>query len=126
AGLIAPAAVAQSGGGFDLSWSTIDGGGAASSRGNLTLNGTIGQPVAGTLSGGSFTVAGGFWGIPLTEAPRLRITLSGANVAIFWPDPSTGFQLQEAAAPRTAWSNVGQTPSVANGEKHVTLPHSAA
>jgi hypothetical protein len=127
--LIAPAAFAQSGGGFDLSWSTIDGGGGSSSGGNFILNSTIGQPDAGALSGGLFTLAGGFWGVMLPDAPKLRITLSGSNIAIFWPDPSTRFQLQEAGtlppAP-ASWTNVGQTPSVANGEKQVTLPRSAA
>jgi hypothetical protein len=46
---------------FDLSWFSIDGGGGASSGGSYTLNGTIGQPDAGTMSGGAYTLAGGFW-----------------------------------------------------------------
>ncbi len=61
--LVVPALVlAQSGGGYDLSWSTIDGGGATFSTGGpYALGGTIGQPDAGTLSGGPYTLAGGFW-----------------------------------------------------------------
>ena len=51
----------QSGGDFDLSWSTIDGGGGTSRGGNFTLSGTIGQPDAGTMSGGDFKLEGGFW-----------------------------------------------------------------
>ncbi|MEJ5312550.1 MAG: hypothetical protein WHX52_22515 [Anaerolineae bacterium] len=55
-------ALAQSGGGYDLSWSTIDGGGHTfSSGGGYTLGGTVGQADAGALSGGSYTLAGGFW-----------------------------------------------------------------
>jgi len=47
---------------YDLSWWTVDGGGGTSSGNGYTLNGTIGQPDAGTLaSGGGYTLAGGFW-----------------------------------------------------------------
>ncbi len=55
---------AQSGGGFDLTWSTIDGGGAMSSTGGgFDLSGTIGQPDAqsAVMAGGAFTLTGGFW-----------------------------------------------------------------
>jgi len=49
--------------GYDLSWYTIDGGGATfSTGGSYSLGGTIGQPDAGMMSGGSFTLVGGFWG----------------------------------------------------------------
>jgi hypothetical protein len=60
--LIVPAiALAQSDGDYDLTWSTIDGGGGASSGGEYTLRGTIGQADAGTLSAGDLTLVGGFW-----------------------------------------------------------------
>jgi hypothetical protein len=53
---------AQTGGGYDLTWNTIDGGGATFSIGaGYVLGGTIGQPDAGTLAGAAFTLAGGFW-----------------------------------------------------------------
>lgn len=52
---------AQSGDGFDLSWSTIDGGGGTSIGGNYSLSGTVGQADAGVQSGGGYTLAGGFW-----------------------------------------------------------------
>ncbi len=56
----ASAASAQS---FDLSWFTIDGGGAMfTAGGDFELSGTIGQPDAGmAMSGGSFELIGGFW-----------------------------------------------------------------
>lgn len=55
---VIPAASAQ----YDLSWYTIDGGGAMfSTGGSFSLGGTIGQPDAGVMSGGSFTLTGGFW-----------------------------------------------------------------
>ena len=55
-----PAALAQSGGGYDLSWSTIDAGGTTfSTGGGYTLGGTAGQPDAGLLSGGGIHWPGG-------------------------------------------------------------------
>jgi hypothetical protein len=55
-------AAAQSGGGYDLSWSTIDGGGVMLSTGaGYALGGTIGQPDAGTSTGSGYSLAGGFW-----------------------------------------------------------------
>jgi hypothetical protein len=52
---------AQSGGGYDLTWSTIDGGGGTSSNSGYALAGTIGQAEAGVLSGGGYTLNSGFW-----------------------------------------------------------------
>jgi len=47
---------------YDLTWHTIDGGGVMrSTGGDFELSGTIGQPDAGTMSGGNFTLTGGFW-----------------------------------------------------------------
>lgn len=46
---------------YDLTWSSIDGGGGSSTGGVYTLNGTIGQTDAGSLSGGGYTLSGGFW-----------------------------------------------------------------
>jgi hypothetical protein len=55
--------LAQIGGGYDLTWSTLDNGGTTSSSGgSYALNGTIGQADAGTQSGGAYTLVGGFWG----------------------------------------------------------------
>ena len=50
---------------FTIDWTTIDGGGAASSTGGpFNLAGTIGQPdaqVAPVMTGGTFELTGGFW-----------------------------------------------------------------
>jgi hypothetical protein len=54
---------AQTGGGYNLSWWTVDGGGATFGEGSgYALGGTIGQPDAGVLEGGGYTLVGGFWG----------------------------------------------------------------
>ncbi len=45
---------------FNLSWHTVDGGGMQSTGERFALSGTIGQPDAGALTGGRFTLTGGF------------------------------------------------------------------
>ena len=60
---IALPAQAQSGNGYDLSWWTVDGGGATfSTGGEYSLGGTAGQPDAALWAGGEYTLVGGFWG----------------------------------------------------------------
>ncbi len=68
--------LAQSGGGYDLSWSTIDGGGYTFSQGGgYTLGGTIGQPDAGEMNGGGYTLQGGFWGSIVEYLYRVLLPL---------------------------------------------------
>lgn len=51
-----------SGGGFDLSWNTLDSGGGTSAGESFELGGTIAQPDAGpAMTGGGFELVGGFW-----------------------------------------------------------------
>ncbi|MCS7301409.1 MAG: hypothetical protein NZ556_07640 [Fimbriimonadales bacterium] len=56
---------AQSGGGYDLTWWTIDGGGVTfATGGTFNLGGTAGQLDAtrlDELQGGDFRLTGGFW-----------------------------------------------------------------
>ena len=55
-------AYAQAGGGYDLTWNTVDTGGVTfATAGGYSLGGTAGQPDAATWSGGGYTLAGGFW-----------------------------------------------------------------
>src|SRR5262245_10664322 len=60
---IAVTGVAQ----YAIDWSTVDGGGAMSSTGGaFEVAGTIGQPDASQaqqLTGGTYTLTGGFWAI---------------------------------------------------------------
>ena len=114
---------------YSIDWFTMDGGGGVSSGGDYTLNGTLGQPDAGTLSVGSYALEGGFWpGIAApstTGAPTLFIQLSGNSVIIFWPSPSTGFVLQQTASlGRPAWSNVVQVPDDNGTLKSLTITDS--
>ena len=98
--LPATTAMAQSGGGWTVIRSTTQGGGA-SSAGAYLLRGSVGS-AAGTVSGGGYTVRGGFWQ-PGLQAP-LAVTLAGftarqdgASILVEWQTVSeidcTGFNL---------------------------------
>ena len=94
---------------YSIDWFTIDGGGGTSTGGAYAVSGTIGQLDAGTLSGGSYTLDGGFWPgiiVPSTgEAPTLFIELSGSTVIISWSPATPGFTLEQTdSLPPASWS----------------------
>ncbi len=47
--------------GYSITWSTLDGGGGQANGGGFQVSGTFGQVDAGTSSGGSYLLQGGFW-----------------------------------------------------------------
>ena len=62
------AALAQSGGGYDLHWNTLSGGGGAMSGAGYSVNGTIGQHAASTACANGYALRSGFWaGVPETD-----------------------------------------------------------
>ncbi len=92
---------AQSGAGFDLSWSTIDGGGGTSSGGGFVLSGSIGQADAGgPISGGSFALNGGFWQ-PSCAVPQAvtneSIQPASGSVQLSWTSGAAAFNIYRAA-----------------------------
>ncbi len=116
------AARAQS---FSIDWFTIDAGGGVSTGGVYAVSGTIGQPDAGHMDGGNFSLDGGFWAIiaamQTPGAPALRVFLTATNaVGIAWPYPSTGFALEQnpAFAPED-WNSVTNAKLVAGSEYQV-------
>ncbi len=52
--------LAQSGGGYDLTWNTADNGAYGLTGGSYTLESTVGQPEAGALAAGAYTLSSGF------------------------------------------------------------------
>ncbi len=103
--ILAAGALAQTGGNFDLSWSTVDGGGGASSGGSFSREGTIGQPDAGTLTGGGFTLQGGFW--PAADSTPTP-TATSTPTATLTPT-ATAMPTRTSTPPATATS----TPTAA-------------
>ena len=103
---------------YSINWHTIDGGGGTSTGGVYSVNGTIGQPDAGKMAGGTYTLDGGYWGIiaavQTPGAPVLSIARTTTNtVAVFWPSPATGFNLQvnTNGIASANWSNVVTAPT---------------
>ena len=61
-----------------------------------------GPAATGSMSGGPFSVVGGFWGIisavQAPGSPPLAILNTGTNaVLLSWPSPSAGFMLQQTS-----------------------------
>ena len=61
--LLLPATLLAQGGGYNLDWWAVAGGGGTLSGGGYTLSGTAGQAAAGSLSGGGYSLLGDFWGV---------------------------------------------------------------
>ena len=120
--LAATLATAQSGGDYDLTWSTIDGGGQMwSNGGGYTLGGTTGQPDAGALhTGEDFSLQGGFWHpVCRPAAMDIAISCSGNQVVLNWThdtaNPNKAYTIHRATAPY-------QTPDPANPQATVLAP----
>jgi hypothetical protein len=120
----ATSASAQS---YSIDWYTIDGGGGTSTGGVYSVSGTIGQPDAGHMSGGNYTLDGGFWGIVAAiqspGAPLLRVLLTSTNtVVIAWPAPSPGFSLQQNTDLKTTvWTGITNTVSIVGSENQIIV-----
>jgi hypothetical protein len=110
-----------------INWSSIDGGGGSSTGGIFTISGTIGQPDPGQMSGGNYSIEGGFWGILAAAPPLEPLWLAVArtttnSVIIWWPSPATGWKLhQNANLSTTNWSEVLTTPNDDGVTRSVTV-----
>jgi hypothetical protein len=118
-----------------IDWFTLDAAGGASSSVNYVINSTAGQNEVGSvlLNSANYRIIPGFWALedlgPQTGVPVLTITLSGANVILSWPSPSTGFVLQQAdtfSILPVAWANTPAAVSDNGFTKSVTIPHNQA
>jgi len=117
---------------FAIDWFTIDGGGGMSTGGVYSVNGTIGQPDAGEMSGGQYSLVGGFWGVVAIQtpgAPLLAISLNPqlSTIIVSWPLPATGFVLDQTLAlsnapPQTVWSQVAMPYQTNATHISITVP----
>jgi hypothetical protein len=99
-------------GSFDLSWSTVDGGGGPSAGGSLNLHSTIGQPDAGpTLTGGNLELVGGFWAASVLGVEPCPADINGDNVV----------SITDLLAVISAWGHTGPHPADVNGDNIVNV-----
>ena len=110
---------------YSIDWFTIDGGGGTSSGGAYSVTGTIGQPDAGTMSGGTYSLTGGFWSfisaVQTPGAPLLSIERQADAVRVYWPNPSTGFILDQSPTVTGAWSQVAFPYATNTSDVSVTV-----
>ncbi len=91
---------------YSVNWFTLEAG-ATSSGGVYSVSSAMGQPDAGVMSGGSFTLEGGFWpasAVRIAPVPTLRVQRIGDQLSISWSPATPGFSLEmtgELGAP--AW-----------------------
>jgi len=105
-GLLGAVAYAQVGGGFDLSWNTVDGGGGTFSTGGpYSVGGTIGQPDAGSMQNGQWSVQGGFWAAALSTPTPIPTSTPASNTLIG----------------HVTYQGIGQTTPTARNSYPITL-----
>jgi hypothetical protein len=114
---LATAAHAQS---YSIDWYKIAGGGGTSSNGNYVVSGTIGQPDAGQMAGGNYSLTGGFWSlnslVQTPGAPILNIAYSGGNAVVSWQLPASNFLLENnPICSSNGWATVSSASYVTNG-----------
>ena len=108
---------------YSIDWHTIDGGGVTSTGGVYSVSGTLGQPDAGKMSGGNYSIDGGFWGLNAAVhtpgAPLLTIApATPGNATLSWTPATAGFVLQETLSlSPTNWVN-----SVSGATNPVVVP----
>ena len=75
---------------YTIDWHKISGGGGTSTGSVYSVSGTIGQSDAsGAMSGGNYSLTGGFWSlisvVQTAGLPTLSVTHSGNTVTVSWP-----------------------------------------
>src|SRR5882672_8799478 len=106
--LFASSAIAQQ---YFVDWYKIAGGGGTSTNSQYSVSGTVGQPDAsGAMSGGNYSVTGGFWAfinvVQTPGAPTLNISRSGNTVTVYWQNVAGWNLVQDGnlATPIASWS----------------------
>ena len=116
---------------YSIDWYTIAGGGGSSSNSQYLVSGTIGQPATGSMSGGNFSLTGGFWSlysvVQTPGAPLLTLQLTATNtVVLSWPAGSTTYGLEQSSLlSPPSWDGVTNSAVMLDGQNQVTLGLSA-
>ena len=104
---------------YSIDWYKVSGGGGTSTGGVYSVSGTIGQPDAGMMSGGNYSLTGGFWAafaVQTPGAPYLWVLRTTTNtVCVWWALSETAWQLQATPNLVTAGSTWSPCTYVTNG-----------
>jgi len=112
---------------YSIASHQISGGGGTSTNGVYQVSGTIGQGVAGgPLTGGNYSLIGGFWGMITTVQtaglPILSITASGNAVIVSWPATvSCSLQQNPDMGNSAGWTASSYTVSSVLGTNSITV-----
>jgi hypothetical protein len=103
--MCATSAPAQS---YIIDWFTIDGGSGTSIGGGFAVSGTLGQPDAGAMSGGIYSLAGGFWAAsqtpPLVSNVIIKVWVVGGEVHLrFTGIPGRIYYVERAYSVTGPW-----------------------
>ena len=124
AGLFAWNAAAQN---YSIDWYKVAGGGGTSTGATYQVTGSLGQPDASSaMSGGPYSVTGGFWSllavIQTPGLPNLSIAHSGSSVIVSWPNTVTcTLRTNSNLAPMSGWGAYGGTVNTGSGTNSVTI-----
>jgi hypothetical protein len=111
---------------YAIDWFKVSGGGGTSTNGQYSLSGTIGQHDAGgPMSGGNYSVTGGFWAlysvVQSLGAPTLYITHSGNTVTVYWQAvPGWSLEQSSSLASPAGWS-ASSGVTISNGTNYWSI-----
>jgi hypothetical protein len=116
---------------YSVDWFKISGGGGTSAGGSFSVSGTIGQhDASGAMSGGNYSVTGGFWAlvnvVQTPGAPTLFISHSGNSVTVYWQNVS-GWNLIQSGnltTPVASWP-ASSSPTLIGGTNYLNLANPA-
>lgn len=100
---------------FTVDWHQVGHGGGSGEAGEFSIRGIIGQPLATAPSmADEFEVTGGFGvvvALPTVDAPPLAVGIGEQNtIRIYWPMPSTGWELRQGRSPDgPVWEKTEET-----------------
>jgi hypothetical protein len=122
--LLANIAAAQS---YSINWFKVSGGGGMNSTGSVyAISGTIGQHDAGgPMTGGSYSMAGGFWAliapVQTPGAPTLYISSGTNSVTVYWQVAGSWSLQQNSSANMPSGWSASSGVTNRNGTNYLTL-----
>ena len=116
---------------YSIDWYKVAGGGGTSTGGTYEVSGTIGQhDASGAMSGGNYSVTGGFWSlinvVQTPGAPTLYISRSNNVATVYWQNVSGWNLIQNGnlATPVASWS-ASSSPTLSNGTNYLSITNPA-